>query len=137
MPLLDNNVATVSILGNEYKVRELSLAQKNKLLGSAGELIHKLANNAFFKKNEAGDIAFSFIDEVSLADLNFDKIILSSIEATPELLRLAIPDFSDWDNLPESETREALLKAVEVQDFMGYISNFFSLGANLIRSLKL
>ena len=137
MPLLDNNVATVSILGNEYKVRELSLAQKNKLLGTADELIHKLAENAFFKKNEVGDIAFSLIDEVSLADLNFDKIILSSIEATPELLRLAIPDFSDWDNLPESASREALLKAIEVQDFMGYISNFFSLGANLFRSIKL
>ena len=137
MPLLDNNVATVSILGNEYKVRELSLAQKNKLLGSAGELIHKLANNAFFKKNEAGDIAFSFIDEVSLADLNFDKIILSSIEATPELLRLAIPDFSDWDNLPESASREALLKAIEVQDFGGYLRNFPLAGAIIIRSLKL
>ena len=136
MPLLDDNVATVSILGNEYKVRELSLAEKNKLLGTAGELIHKLANNAFFKKTEAGGRDFSFIDEVTLADLNFDKIILSSIEATPELLRLAIPDFSDWDNLPESASREALLKAVEVQDFMGYISNFFLLGANLIRSLK-
>lgn len=136
MPLLENNEATVSILGNEYKVKELSLAQKNKLLGAAGELIHKLANNAFFKKNNVGNIDFSFIDEVSLADLNFDKIILSSIEATPELLRLAIPDFTDWDNLPESASREALLKAVEVQDFLGYISNFFSVGANLIRSLK-
>ena len=137
MPLLNDNAATVSILGNEYKVRELSLAQKNKLLGSAGELIHKLANNSFFKKNEVGEITFSFVDEISLADLNFDKIILSSIEATPELLRLAIPDFTDWDNLPESASREALLKTIEVQDFMGYISNFFSLGANLFRSIKL
>ena len=137
MAILDHSNVTVSIRGNEYTVRELSLAQKNKLLGMTGELIHKLANNAFFKKNEAGGRDFSFIDEISLAELNFDKIILNSIDATPELLRLAIPDFSDWDNLPESETREALLKAVEVQDFWGYISNFFSVGANLIRSLKL
>ena len=133
MALLDNHDVTVSILGNEYKVRELSLAQKNKLLGSIGDFIHNLANNAFFKKNEAGGISFNFIDEISLAELNLDKIILSSIDAVTELLRMAIPDFNDWDNLPESASREALLKAVETQDFKGYISNFFSLAATIIR----
>ena len=133
MAILDNNDNTVLIRGTEYKVRELSLAQKNKLLGTVGGFVRKIFNNAFFRKNEAGGISFSFIDEVSLAELDFDKIILSSIEAAPELLRMAIPDFTDWDNLPESASREALLKAAEVQDFKGYITNFFSLGNAIIR----
>lgn len=133
MSILDNRGATVNIQGKQYNVRELSLVQKNKLLGTVSGVIRSIANNAFFKKSDDGGIAFSFIDEVSLAELDFDKIILSSIDATPELLRMAIPDFSDWDNLPESESREALIKAVEVQDFKGYIANFFSLGKTLIR----
>ena len=133
MALLDHFDTSVLIRGNEYKVHELSLAQKNKLLGSVGGFVRKIFNNAFFRKNEEGGISFNFIDEVSLADLDFDKIILSSIDATTELLRLAIPDFNDWDNLPESASREALIKAAEIQDFKGYISNFFSLGNALIR----
>ena len=123
----------VSILGKEYVVKELSLAQKNKLLGVVGEFIRDIAGNAFFKKDDTGGLHFNFADEVSLAELNIDRIILSSIDATPELLRLSIPDFKDWDNLPESASREALLKAVEVQDFKGYITNFISAATNLIR----
>ena len=124
---------TVDIRGKEYRVKELTLAQKNKLLANVGELIRNIAAHSFFRKNEAGGLSFSFDDEISLADLNVDKIILSSIDVTPELLQLAIPDFKDWDNLPESASREALRKAVEVQDFKGYIANFFSAATNLIR----
>lgn len=124
---------TVKISGKEYEVKELTLSQKNKLLMQAGDMLRSLAGNAFFKKNEVGGISFTFIDEVSFADLNIDKIFLSSVEAMPELLRLAIPDFQDWENLPESASREALVKAVEVQDFKGYLSNFFSLGTAIIR----
>ena len=123
----------VDIRGKEYTVKELTLAQKNKLLATVGELIRNVAANAFFKKDETGGMHFNFADEVSLAELNIDRIILSSIDATPELLQLAIPDFKDWDNLPESASREALRKAVEVQDFKGYIANFFSAATNLIR----
>ena len=46
---------------------------------------------------------------------------------------MAVPDFNDWDNLPESVSRQAVLKAVELQDFKGYVANFFSLAASLIR----
>ena len=124
---------TVNIQGKEYSVKELTLSQKNKLLHSVGGLISRIAGNAFFRKNDSGGIAFDWADEVSLAELNIDKIILESVDALPELLRLAIPDFKDWDNLPESASREAVLKAVERQDFKGYIANFFSLGTSLIR----
>ena len=127
------DTVTVSILGKDYSVKELTLAQKNKLLAVVGEFIRDIAANAFFRKDDTGGLHFNFADEVSLAELNIDRIILSSIDATPELLRLAIPDFKDWDNLPESASREALVKAVEVQDFEGYIANFIPVWKAIIR----
>ena len=124
---------TINIEGKDYNVRELSLAEKNKLLGGIGEFIRNIARNAFFKKNDDGGISFNFIDEISLADLNIDKIILSTLDILPALLKMAIPDFTDWENLPESESRSVLQKVVEVQDFKGYITNFFSLATVIIR----
>ena len=118
---------TVNIEGNEYRLRELSLAEKNKLLGGLGEFVRNIARNAFFKKTDKGSISFNFVDEISLAELNIDEIILSAVNILPELLKLAVPDFKDWDALPESESREILRTAVEIQDFKGYIANFFSL----------
>ena len=123
---------TVNIEGKDYNLRELSLAEKNKLLGTIGEFIRNITNNIFFKKNDEGGFSVNFIDEISLAELNVDKIILSAVDVFPELLKLSVPDFKDWDNLPESEARSILLKAVEAQDFKGYISNFFLLGKSLI-----
>ena len=123
----------VTILGKEYPVRELSLAQKNKLLGGIGEIIRSIAKPAFFKKDGNGGFSFGFDDDVGLDSLNVDSLILSSINALPELLALAIPDFTDWDNLPESESREALKIAVQVQDLKGYFSNFFSLFMSITR----
>ena len=123
----------VTILGNEYPVRELSLAQKNKLLGGIGEIIRSIAKHAFFKKDGKGGFSFSFDDEVGFDTLNIDSLIISSINALPDLLALAIPDFNEWDNLPESEAREALKIAVQVQDLKGYFANFFSLFLNITR----
>ena len=123
---------TVNIEGRDYNIRELSLAEKNKLIGGIGDFIKDIARNAFFKKNDDGGLSFNFIDEISLAELNIDKIILSAVDILPELLKLSVPDFKEWDNLPESETRAVLLKAVNVQDFKGYIANFFSLATAII-----
>ena len=123
----------VNILGNDYTVRELSLAQKISLLSDIGSFIRDLAKNAFFKKNDKGGIFFDYIDEVSLAELNIDKIILGFIGLTPELLKLSIPDFSDWDNLPESETRDILRTVINVNDFKGFITNFFFQAKEIIR----
>lgn len=123
----------VNIEGKDYNIRELSLAQKNKILGNLGELIRNIAQNAFFKKSDDGTISFNFVDEISLAELNIDKIILSAIDILPELLKLSIPDFTDWDNLPESESRSLIRKVLEINDFKGYIINFFSLATALIR----
>ena len=124
---------TVSIQGKDYNVRELSLAQKIKVVGVIGEFIRDIAKNAFFKKNVDGKISFVWNDEISLAELNIDKVIISSLQAAPLLLELAIPDFTDWDNLPESETREPLLKALDINDFKGFVLNFIALGAAIIR----
>lgn len=116
----------VSILGNDYEVKELTLAQKNKILSGIAPFIRDLCKHAFFRKNESGGLSFAVDDEVGLDDLNVDKIILGTFEILPELLKLSIPDFNDWDNLPESASREALNKSIEINDFKGYISNFFS-----------
>ena len=133
MDTFTKEAVTVSILGKEYHVRELSLAQKNKLLGTISEFLRNIAAHSFFRKDENKALHFDYDDEVSLADLNLDRIILSSIDVLPELLRLAIPDFKDWDNLPESAAREAAVEAVKVQDFTGYVTNFFSIGKAIIR----
>ena len=124
---------TVNIEGNDYNIRELSLTEKIKLIGGLGDFIKNIARNAFFRKNDDGGITFNLIDEISLADLNIDKIILDVVNVLPELLKLSVPDFNEWDNLPESETRAVLLKAVEAQDFKGFIANFFSVGTTIIR----
>ena len=124
---------TVNIEGNDYNIRELSLTEKIKLISGLGDFIKNIARNAFFRKNDDGGITFNLIDEISLADLNIDKIILDAVNILPELLKLSVPDFNEWDNLPESETRVVLLKAVEAQDFKGFIANFFSVGTTIIR----
>ncbi|MBQ3456971.1 MAG: hypothetical protein IJG36_11070 [Synergistaceae bacterium] len=130
---LTRDKVCANIQGKEYQLRELSLSEKNKLIGGLGEFINNIAKNAFFKKSDDGGISFNFIDEISLAELNIDKIILGAVNILPELLKLAVPDFNDWDNLPESESRALLLKVIELQDFKGYITNFFSLGTAIIR----
>ena len=130
--LVRDNVC-INIQDKEYQLRELSLAEKINLIGGLGDFIRDIAKNAFFKKNDNGGISFTFIDEISLAELNIDKIILGAVNILPELLKLSVPDFNDWNNLPESETRSVLIKAVEIQDFKGFISNFFSVGTAIIR----
>ena len=80
----------VKILGKEYSVKELSLSQKIKIIGGISDFIRDIAKNAFFKKADDGKITFNFIDEISLAELNIDKIILNTLEILPELLALSI-----------------------------------------------
>lgn len=133
MDKLIRDKVCINIQGNEYQLRELSLAEKINLIGGIGDSIRDIAKNAFFKKNDNGGISFTFTDEISLAELNIDKIILRAVNILPELLKLSVPDFNEWDNLPESETRSILLKVVETQDFKGFISNFFSVGTAIFR----
>ena len=124
---------SVELSGKSYEVRELTLGEKIKLLSPMGEIIKKIAGNAFFRKSESGGIIFDWNDEVSLAELNIDQLILGTIGVLPELLTLSIPEFTDWENLPESETREILPEVLKVNDFKGFITNFFSLGTAIIR----
>ena len=123
----------VSIQGKEYTLRELSLAEKINIIGGIGESIKKITQNIFFKKNDDGGLKIDFVDEISFAEIDIDKIILGAVNILPELLKLSVPDFNDWENLPESESRAVLLKAIELQDFKGFIINFFSLGTAIIR----
>ena len=133
MEKLSREKVVVSIQGKEYTLRELSLAEKINIIGGIGESIKKITQNIFFKKNDDGGLKIDFVDEISFAEIDIDKIILGAVNILPELLKLSVPDFNDWDNLPESEARAVLLKAIELQDFKGFIINFFSLGTAIIR----
>lgn len=42
----------VTILGKEYPVRELSLAQKNNLFSNVGELLRSVFKHVFVKKKQ-------------------------------------------------------------------------------------
>ena len=55
---------------------------------------------------------------------------------TGEILALSVPDFEDWDNLSESETREPLAEVMEINDFAGFVVNFISLAGKAIRLPK-
>lgn len=124
---------TVEILGNEYKIHELTLAEKIKLLAPIEDTLRDIAKNTFFKKTDNKSILFDFNDEVSLADLNIDKILVYFIQQLPEILKLSVPDFNDWENLAESQSREAVKKILQVNDFKGFIANFISLGTAIFQ----
>ncbi len=132
---IEKNV-TIAIQGKEYKVRELSLAQKIKVITPIADFIKELASNVLLKKDGKGGIKFDIPEEISVAELNIDKILMGSISILPEILKLSIPQFKDWDNLSESETREPLVKALEINDFTGFIANFISLAGRTIRLPK-
>ena len=131
--LLEKN-QTVTIQGKEYKLREMSLAEKIKILGVVGDFIKDITKHAFFKKVEGSSTPkFFYDDEIGFDTLNIDKIILYSVQALPEILKLSVPDFTDWDNLPESQSREILKSVLQINDFKGFIANFISLATALIR----
>ena len=131
--LLEKN-QTVTIQGKEYKLREMSLAEKIKILDVVGDFIKDITKHAFFKKVEGSSTPKFFLDdEIGLDALNIDKIILSSVQALPEILKLSVPDFTDWQNLPESQSREILKDVLEINDFKGFIANFISLATAIIR----
>ena len=124
---------TVTIQDKEYKVRELSLAEKIKLLAQIEDTLRNIAKSTFFKKREDKSIFVDWNDEISFADINLDKILVYFIQQLPEILRLSVPDFTDWDNLPESQSRELRVKVLKVNDFKGFIANFILLGTALFQ----
>ena len=99
----------VSIRGADYRLREMTLAEKIRVLGPMAESV---AKNVDFKKAGEGDMA----SEVQL--------FVSIGAALPEVLALSVPDFKDWEELGESETREAVRAVFEVNDFFGFTRNF-------------
>lgn len=66
--------------------------------------------------------------------MQIETVLMRSARTLKAILEKSIPDFTDWDNLPESQTREPLKAAVEVNDFLGFLLNFIHLGARAIRS---
>ena len=124
---------TVKIRGQEYVLRELSLAEKIRVVGPIGEFINEIVSHVFIRKDGSGGIKVEIPDTLSVAELKVDKALMSSANALPEILAMSVPDFKDWDNLSESETREPLTAVMEVNDFAGFVVNFISLAGKAIR----
>ena len=127
---------TVKIRGQEYPLREMSLAEKIRVVGPVAEKLNEAIKAIGLKKTDKGGVGLDIPERFSLGDLNIDRMLMGSIEALPEILKLSVPDFTDWDSLSESETREPLIAVMEINDFWGFALNFISLAGRLIRSLK-
>ena len=126
----------VTIRGQKYALRELSLAEKIRVVGPIGEFINEMACHVFIRKDGNGSIKVEIPDTLSVAELKVDKVLMSSANALPEILALSVPDFRDWENLSESETREPLAAVMEINDFAGFVVNFISLAGKAIRLPK-
>ena len=127
---------TVKIRGQDYALREMSLAEKIRVVGPIGEFINEMVSHVFIRKDGSGGIKVEIPDTLSVAELKVDKALMTSANALPEILALSVPDFKDWDNLSESETREPLATVMEINDFAGFVINFISLAGKAIRLPK-
>ena len=126
---------TVMIRGQEYPLREMSLSEKIEVLGPIAEALNEAVKVIGLKRSESGGgFGIDVPEKFSLADLQIETVLMRSARTLKAILEKSIPDFTDWDNLPESETREPLKAAVEVNDFLGFLLNFIHLGARAIRS---
>ena len=126
---------TVTIRGQEYPLREMSLSEKIKVLGPIAEALNEAVKVIGLKRSESGGgFGIDVPEKFSLADLQIETVLMRSALTLQSILEKSIPDFTDWDSLPESETRGPLKAAVEVNDFLGFLLNFIHLGAKAIRS---
>mgnify|MGYP001011785760 FL=1 len=126
---------TVMIRGQEYPLREMSLSEKIKVLGPIAEALNDAVKVIGLKRSEGGGgFGIDVPEKFSLADLQIETVLMRSALTLQPILEKSIPDFTDWDSLPESETRGPLKAAVEVNDFLGFLLNFIHLGAKAIRS---
>lgn len=127
---------TVTIRGQEYLLREMSLSEKIDVLGPIAEALNEAVKVIGLKRSEGGGgFGLDVPERFSLSDLQIEAVVTRSAKTLKAILEKSIPDFADWDNLPESQTREPLKAAVEVNDFLGFLLNFIHLGASAIRSL--
>lgn len=127
---------TVTIRGQEYPLREMSLSEKIDVLGPIAEALSEAVKVIGLKRSEGGGgFGIDVPERFSLSDLQIEAVVIRSAKTLKAILEKSIPDFTDWDNLPESQTREPLKAAVEVNDFLGFLLNFIHLGASAIRSL--
>ena len=129
---------TVTIRGQAYPLREMSLAEKIEALGPIAEALNEAVKVIGLKRSESGGgFGIDVPEKFSLADLQIEAVVIRSAKTLKAILEksIPIPDFTDWNNLPESQTREPLKAAVEVNDFLGFLLNFIHLGASAIRSL--
>ena len=106
---------TVTIRGQEYTIREMSLSEKIDVLGPIAEALNEAVKVIGLKRSEGGGgFGIDVPERFSLSDLQIEAVVIRSAKTLKAILEKSIPDFADWDNLPESQTREPLKAAVEV-----------------------
>lgn len=131
------NKVTIELQGNKYEVKEMTLAQKAKLVQPIVSFIKDAVKDITIKKTVNGGIDFVLPEGgIKISDLKVEDILFALIDFMPNILSASVPDFKDWDSLSETETREPLIKVMEVNDFGGFVVNFISFVATPFRSLK-
>ena len=127
----------VEIRGKEYRVREMTLAEKRKIFSPVVDFFKNVIKDVKIKRTPQGGIDFVLPDEgIQISDIKIEEILYSFLDFMPDMLSMSIPDFKEWDTLSESETREPLEKAMQINDFGGFVINFISFMTAPIRLVR-
>ena len=121
------------IRGEEHPLREMTLREKIRVVGPLGDLVNEALRAVGLKRSDGG-VRLEVPEGMTLGDLGIGRLLMMSMDALPEILRLSVPSFDAWDELSESETREVLREAMELNDFGGFVRNFISLGTRALGS---
>lgn len=110
-------VQKTQIADQTYTVRELTLTEKIRVFAPIADQLKDAIKNGVER-----------IDLVSF--------LTNSADVLDNLLKLSVPECKNWSEIPESMTREALSKVLEVNDFGGFFVNFLALAGKISPSQK-
>ena len=116
-----------TVKGEKFKFRELSLSEKMHVLSLLPDSFEKFLKNFRIEQKSDSTLGLAVLsDGVTLGDLPVSSLITSSAEALLYILPRSFPDCKeDWNSLPESETRDAILYALILNGWGAFIQNFF------------
>ena len=119
-------MATVTIYGQEYSVRELSLLEKMQLMKTVFPLLKDLMLN-----QKGGELPLTAAINLLLGLLECTESIVLT------LFKLSVPDYGGaWGDIPESQLRAPLSTVMDVNDFGGFTKHFLSLGQKIKSSIN-
>jgi hypothetical protein len=112
--------------GKEYEFKEMTLAGKMHVLSLIPESFERFLRNFRIKQTPDGGMRLEVAEETTFADVQLDRLIASSAEALLYMLGKSFPSYEgDWNELPESETRNAIVYAMLLNGWGAFIQNFF------------